>query len=159
MHRSLALKLRVLRAERALTIEQAAERAGVTPETISDAERGRRHPYLPTLRKLADAYEVPVEELLSAEEQEEPVPLGEPRQVREHARTREEAAFIIVHRLSRVEDPRGPTMLSVPTVLWNIPEEERERHRGFLREHYPEGYAEEELSPEAARELLAGSLS
>jgi len=83
MRGSLALKLRVLRAERALTIEQAAERAGVTPETISDAERGRRHPYLPTLRKLAKAYDVPVEELLSAEEEqkekEEPVlaPLDE----------------------------------------------------------------------------------
>jgi transcriptional regulator with XRE-family HTH domain len=69
-HGSLALKLRVLRAEKALTIEQAAARAGVTPETISDAERGRRHPYLPTLRKLAAAYDVPVEELLAEEEPE-----------------------------------------------------------------------------------------
>src|SRR5215211_4626184 len=68
-HGSLALRLRVLRAERALTIEQAAARAGVTPETISDAERGRRRPYLPTLRKLAAAYEVPIEELLAAEEE------------------------------------------------------------------------------------------
>ncbi len=65
---SLALRLRVLRAERALTIEQAAARAGVMPETVSDAERGRRHPYLPTLKKLAKAYDVPVEELLGAEE-------------------------------------------------------------------------------------------
>ncbi len=69
VHGSLALKLRILRAERALTIEQAAERAGVQPETISDAERGRRRPYLPTLRKLAAGYEVPVEELLSADEE------------------------------------------------------------------------------------------
>jgi transcriptional regulator with XRE-family HTH domain len=69
-HRSLALQLRVLRAERALTIEQAAARAGVTPETISDAERGRRHPYLPTLRKLAAGYGVPVEELLASEAEE-----------------------------------------------------------------------------------------
>ena len=77
-HRLLALKLRVLRAERALTIEQAAARAGVTPETVSDAERGRRHPYLPTLRKLAKAYDVPVEELLGAEaeREEEPVLVG-----------------------------------------------------------------------------------
>src|SRR5215207_3155396 len=66
-HESLALKLRVLRAERALTIEQAARQAGVTPETISDAERGRRRPYLPTLRKVAAAYGVPVEELLAEE--------------------------------------------------------------------------------------------
>jgi transcriptional regulator with XRE-family HTH domain len=76
-HGSLALKLRVLRAERALTIEQAAAKAGVTPETVSDAERGRRHPYLPTLRKLAAAYDVPVEELL-AREAEEPVLAGAP---------------------------------------------------------------------------------
>src|SRR4051812_18518250 len=74
-HSSLALKLRVLRAERALTIEQAAERAGVTPETISDAERGKRHPYVPTLRKLAAAYNVPVEELLASEA--EPAELAE----------------------------------------------------------------------------------
>jgi transcriptional regulator with XRE-family HTH domain len=66
-HSQLALKLRVLRAEHALTIEEAAERAGVQPETISNAERGRRHPYLPTLRKIAAAYGVPVEELLSTE--------------------------------------------------------------------------------------------
>ncbi len=76
-HGSLALKLRVLRAERALTIEQAADRAGVQPETISDAERGRRRPYLPTLRKLAAAYEVPVEELLSVDEEPALAPLGE----------------------------------------------------------------------------------
>jgi transcriptional regulator with XRE-family HTH domain len=74
---SLALKLRVLRAERALTIEQAAEKAGVTPETISDAERGRRHPYLPTLRKIAQGYGVPIEELL-AREAEEPALAGAP---------------------------------------------------------------------------------
>jgi len=71
---SLALKLRVLRAEQGLTIEEAAARAGVAPETISDAERGRRHPYLPTLRKIAKGYGVPVEELLSVED---PAPLGD----------------------------------------------------------------------------------
>jgi transcriptional regulator with XRE-family HTH domain len=75
---SLALKLRVLRAERAWTIEQAAEKANVTPETISDAERGRRHPYLPTLRKLARGYGVPIEELLS--EEPAPVPKAQPSQ-------------------------------------------------------------------------------
>jgi len=75
-HGSLALKLRVLRAERALTIEQAAARAGVMPETISDAERGRRHPYVPTLRKIAEGYGVPIEELLAQESGEEPLLAG-----------------------------------------------------------------------------------
>jgi transcriptional regulator with XRE-family HTH domain len=65
----LALKLRLLRAERAWTIEEAARHAGVTPETISDAEHGKRRTYLPTLRKIAAGYGVPMEELLKAEDQ------------------------------------------------------------------------------------------
>jgi transcriptional regulator with XRE-family HTH domain len=99
MYGSLAQRLRVLRAERGWTLNQAAERAGVQPETISDAEHGKRRPYTPTLAKIAAAYGVPVEELL-----EEPVPLGEvpqgtgraewdaavrnARQLREYGRTR-----------------------------------------------------------------------
>jgi transcriptional regulator with XRE-family HTH domain len=47
-----------------------AEASGVAKETISQIERGERHPYDRTLAKLAKAYDVPVEELL-----EEPVPL------------------------------------------------------------------------------------
>src|SRR5918992_933488 len=72
MHGSLARRLRVLRAERGLTVRQVAELSGVAKETISQVERGERHPYDRTLAKLAHAYGVPVEDLL-----EEPVPLGE----------------------------------------------------------------------------------
>jgi transcriptional regulator with XRE-family HTH domain len=75
MDESLALKLRVLRAERGWTLNQAAERAGVQPETISDAEHGKRRPYTPTLTKIAKGYDVPVEELLG-----EAVPLAEASQ-------------------------------------------------------------------------------
>jgi transcriptional regulator with XRE-family HTH domain len=75
MDESLALKLRVLRAERGWTLNQAAERAGVQPETISDAEHGKRRPYTPTLTKIAKGYGVPVEELLG-----EAVPLAEASQ-------------------------------------------------------------------------------
>lgn len=75
MDESLALKLRVLRAERGWTLIQAAERAGVQPETISDAEHGKRRPYTPTLTKIAKGYGVPVEELLG-----EAVPLAEASQ-------------------------------------------------------------------------------
>jgi transcriptional regulator with XRE-family HTH domain len=64
MDELLARKLRVLRAERGWTLNQAAERAGVQPETISDAEHGKRRPYTPTLTKIAKGYGVPVEELL-----------------------------------------------------------------------------------------------
>ena len=64
MDESLARKLRVLRAERGWTLNQAAERAGVQPETISDAEHGKRRPYTPTLTKIAKGYGVPIEELI-----------------------------------------------------------------------------------------------
>jgi transcriptional regulator with XRE-family HTH domain len=68
---SLAERLRVLRAQRGMTLVEAAEQAGVGRDTLSDLERGRRHPVMPTLAKIAEGYGVPVEELL------EPVPLGE----------------------------------------------------------------------------------
>ncbi len=60
----LALKLRVLREERGLTQEQAAELADVTPRTLIDLESGKRPPYMPTVTKLASGYDVPVEELV-----------------------------------------------------------------------------------------------
>jgi XRE family transcriptional regulator, regulator of sulfur utilization len=69
MQDTLARKLRVLRAERRLTVRQAAEKTGVDPGTISRVERGVQHPYDITLSRLATGYGVSVEELL-----EEPVP-------------------------------------------------------------------------------------
>src|SRR5829696_6374063 len=71
---SLAHRLRVLRAERGLTLREAASLTGVAKETISDIERGLRHPHDPTLAKIAKGYGVPVEDLL---EVESPVPLAE----------------------------------------------------------------------------------
>jgi transcriptional regulator with XRE-family HTH domain len=43
---------------------EAAEKTGVGRDTLSDLERGRRHPVMPTLAKIARGYGVPVEELL-----------------------------------------------------------------------------------------------
>jgi transcriptional regulator with XRE-family HTH domain len=63
MNGSLATKLRVLRAERGLTVRQVAALSGVAKETISQVERGERHPYDRTLAKLAHVYDVPVDEL------------------------------------------------------------------------------------------------
>ena len=70
MQGSLARKLRILRAERGLTQERAAGLIGITPETLSDLERGKRRAYGPTLSKIAKGYGVSVEDLI-----EEPVPL------------------------------------------------------------------------------------
>jgi transcriptional regulator with XRE-family HTH domain len=71
MQGSLATKLRVMRAERGLTLRQAAPLLGVRPGTLSELERGARHPHDLTLAKIAKGYGVPVEELL-----EEPVLAG-----------------------------------------------------------------------------------
>jgi transcriptional regulator with XRE-family HTH domain len=64
MQESLGHKLRLMRAERGLSLREAARRAGMVKETISDIERGHTHPYDVTLAKLAKAYDVPVAELL-----------------------------------------------------------------------------------------------
>jgi transcriptional regulator with XRE-family HTH domain len=64
MQDTLARKLRVLRAERGLTLREAEELTGVDKDTLSKIERGLRRPYDVTLSKLAKGYGVPVEELL-----------------------------------------------------------------------------------------------
>ena len=78
MQGSLGHKLRLMRAERGLSLREAARRAGVVKETISDIERGKTHPYDVTVARLAQAYEVPIEELLEepalAGKEEAPAP-------------------------------------------------------------------------------------
>jgi transcriptional regulator with XRE-family HTH domain len=68
MRGSLAERLRVLRAQRGLSLTEAAERAGIQRQTLAFLERGERRPHTPTLAKIAAAYGVPVEELLELEE-------------------------------------------------------------------------------------------
>jgi transcriptional regulator with XRE-family HTH domain len=63
---SLATKLRMLRARKALTLRQVEAMTGVEKHTISNAERGKSVPYDGTLRKLADAYGIDVAELMEA---------------------------------------------------------------------------------------------
>ena len=86
MQDTLARKLRVLRAERGLTLREAEELTGVDKDTLSKIERGLRRPYDVTLSKLAKGYGVPVEELL-----EEPAPLAEaPREAGPPEKSEEE---------------------------------------------------------------------
>src|SRR5215208_3625816 len=63
-------RLRMLRAERGLTLRQVAELTGVAKETLSDIERGKRHPHDVTLSKLAAGYGIAFEELLDLKEEE-----------------------------------------------------------------------------------------
>jgi len=51
---------------------EAAEKIGIGRDTLSELERGRRHPVMPTLSKIARGYGVQVEELLDLEEEEVP---------------------------------------------------------------------------------------
>jgi transcriptional regulator with XRE-family HTH domain len=87
MHGSLPAKLRVLRARQGLTLIDAAEKIGIGRDTLSDLERGNRHPVMPTLAKIAEGYGVPVEELL----EEEPVAAGNSRAPQETGRSDGEA--------------------------------------------------------------------
>ena len=64
MHGSLPTRLRVLRAERGLTLRDAEHQTGVDKDTLSKIERGVRHPHDVTLAKIAKGYGVPVEDLL-----------------------------------------------------------------------------------------------
>jgi transcriptional regulator with XRE-family HTH domain len=86
MQGSLAMRLRVLRAERGLSLTEAAERAGIQRQTLALLERGERHPHDPTLAKIAKGYGVPVDELL-----EEPVPAGKAEALEETGQPAEES--------------------------------------------------------------------
>jgi XRE family transcriptional regulator, regulator of sulfur utilization len=67
-------KLLRARLEQGLTLRTAAKKTGVSKETISELERGKRSPHPPTLYKIAQGYGIPVGELL--QEEEPPVPLA-----------------------------------------------------------------------------------
>ncbi|MFG3527601.1 helix-turn-helix domain-containing protein [Streptomyces sp. NPDC047917] len=60
----IAPRLRDLRRSRGLTLETAAQRAGLSPAHLSRLETGRRQPSLPMLLGLARIYGTTVSELL-----------------------------------------------------------------------------------------------
>jgi transcriptional regulator with XRE-family HTH domain len=79
MQGSLPTRLRLLRAQQGLTLVEAAEKIGIGRDTLSELERGRRHPVMPTLSKIARGYGVQVEELLDLEEEVPQEALSEER--------------------------------------------------------------------------------
>lgn len=64
MQDGFAMRLRVLRAQRGLTVVAAAEKIGIEKHTLRDLELGRRQPRYPTLYKIASGYGVDVDELV-----------------------------------------------------------------------------------------------
>jgi transcriptional regulator with XRE-family HTH domain len=81
--RSLDMKLRVLRAERQLSLREASELTGVDKVSLSRFERGLAHPQDRTLGKIANGYGVPVtwllEEPVLSGKADAPADTGQPR--------------------------------------------------------------------------------
>jgi transcriptional regulator with XRE-family HTH domain len=67
MRRVDGAKVRALRDQRQLTQEQLAAKAGISKSTVVNIEQGQhqRRPYWPTLRVLADALGVQVDDLMT----------------------------------------------------------------------------------------------
>jgi transcriptional regulator with XRE-family HTH domain len=64
---ALATYLRTIRKQKGLSLKKVEKAAGVSNAYLSQLERGRRNPPHPDiLKRLANVYEVPVAELLSA---------------------------------------------------------------------------------------------
>lgn len=71
----LGLKLRSLRAERGLTLQQTAARADLSVSYLSEIEKGRKYPKPERLLALAEALGVPFDELVSLQVDEKLGPL------------------------------------------------------------------------------------
>jgi len=64
MQGSLASRLRLLRVQRGLTLQEASDEIGIDRHTLSSIERGTQTPHAPTLKKIAEGYGVAIENLL-----------------------------------------------------------------------------------------------
>ena len=105
MQGSLSTRLRVLRAERGLSLREASSLTGVRPGTLSELERGLRHPQDLTLAKIAAAYGVSVEELLDLEEEPRGNEAGEPVLSGKAEVPEEETGFTDAQLLYKLFDP------------------------------------------------------
>ncbi len=72
----LAQRLRELRAQRGLTLIQAAKQLGVDRHTLRRIELGTQSPIYPTLARIAEGYGVDVTELLRLQEAPQEAPQG-----------------------------------------------------------------------------------
>jgi transcriptional regulator with XRE-family HTH domain len=80
-----APRLRRVREQRGLTLTEMSERTGISKSTLSRLENGQRRPSLELLLPLAQAYRVPLDELVGAPEVGDPRIRLKPRTV--HGRT------------------------------------------------------------------------
>jgi len=80
-----APRLRRVREQRGITLTELSERTGISKSTLSRLENGQRRPSLELLLPLAQAYRVPLDELVGAPEVGDPRIRLKPRRV--HGRT------------------------------------------------------------------------
>jgi len=66
-------RLRTIRAQRGVTLVELSERTGISKSTLSRLENGQRRPTLELLLPLAQAYRVPLDDLVGAPD------VGDPR--------------------------------------------------------------------------------
>ncbi len=74
-------RLKRLRSQRGITLTDLAETTGISTSTLSRLENGQRRPSLELLLPLAQAYRVPLDELVGAPEVGDPRVRLKPRRV------------------------------------------------------------------------------
>jgi transcriptional regulator with XRE-family HTH domain len=74
-------RLKSIRAQRDVTLSDLSERTGISKSTLSRLENGRRRPSLELLLPLAQAYRVPLDDLVDAPEVGDPRIRLKPRRV------------------------------------------------------------------------------
>lgn len=62
-------RLKILRAEKKYTQEDLAEIIGVSRQTINAIEKGKFDPSLPTAFRIAQLFDLPIEEIFTFEEE------------------------------------------------------------------------------------------
>ncbi|MDT0305721.1 XRE family transcriptional regulator [Streptomyces sp. DSM 44917] len=79
--RQVGPRLRRLRVERGVTLAGLAEATGISKSTLSRLESGRRRPALDLLLPIAQAHQVPLDELVGAPEAGDPRVRIAPREI------------------------------------------------------------------------------
>jgi transcriptional regulator with XRE-family HTH domain len=132
-----------LGAKERLTLRQAATKLGVTPGTLSELERGLRHPHDVTLAKIAQGYGVPVEELF-----EEPALAGKAEAPPQPGQSLLDRALAAARRdedKTRQAASRAQASQGIPQAMV---EYEEDKFRAELRSlGFPDEYFEDFIWP------------